>query len=144
MVVHHPCRYPWSGDGAVSSDGAVGVPVCCRQWDKMAFRGPFQLKHFYNCSCLLGSGSQVCQCTTRNPKRCHILHFLPSGRVWKEAPNTGSVPLPQRNICMECGEGGREVLEWCRSHAGTEVGMGVRIEMGMGTGVRMGIGMKMA
>lgn len=35
------------------------------------------------------------------------------------------------------------MLEWCRSHAGTEVGMGVRIEMGMGTGVRMGIGMKM-
>jgi len=27
VVVPHPCRHPWSGDGAVSTDGAVGIPV---------------------------------------------------------------------------------------------------------------------
>jgi len=27
VVVPHPCRQPRSGDGAVSTDGAVGVPV---------------------------------------------------------------------------------------------------------------------
>ena len=27
VVVPHPCRYPGSGDGAVNTDGAVGVPV---------------------------------------------------------------------------------------------------------------------
>ena len=33
-------------DGALSTDGAVGVPVQYRQWDQMAFKGPFQLKPF--------------------------------------------------------------------------------------------------
>ena len=37
VVMPHPCRYPRSGDGAVSTAGAVGVPVHCRQWEKMAF-----------------------------------------------------------------------------------------------------------
>ena len=31
-------------DGAVSTDGAVGVPVQCRELDQVAFKGPFQLK----------------------------------------------------------------------------------------------------
>ena len=45
---------PISGDsqgqagGALSTDGAVGVPVHCREWDQMAFKGPFQLKPFYD------------------------------------------------------------------------------------------------
>ena len=30
VVVPHPCRHPRSGDGAVSTDGAVGFPVHCR------------------------------------------------------------------------------------------------------------------
>jgi len=30
-------------DGALSTDGAVGVPVHCRGWDPMAFKGSFQL-----------------------------------------------------------------------------------------------------
>jgi len=30
----------------MSTDGAVGVPVLCRQRDQMAFKDPFQLKQF--------------------------------------------------------------------------------------------------
>jgi len=49
VVVHHPCRQPRSGDGAVSTDGAVGVPVHCRGWlDNTAFKGPFQLEPCYD------------------------------------------------------------------------------------------------
>ena len=29
-------------DGALSTDGAVGIPVQCREWDQMASKGPFQ------------------------------------------------------------------------------------------------------
>ena len=32
----------------LSTDGAMGVPVCCRALDKMAFKSPFQLKWFYD------------------------------------------------------------------------------------------------
>ena len=35
-------------DGALSTDGAVGVPVQRREWDQMAYKGPFQLKPFYD------------------------------------------------------------------------------------------------
>ena len=34
-------------DGAVSTDGAVGVPAQCREWDQTAFKGPFRLKRCY-------------------------------------------------------------------------------------------------
>ena len=40
VVVPHPCRHPRSGDGA------VGVPVHCREWERMAFNDPFHLKPF--------------------------------------------------------------------------------------------------
>ena len=33
-------------DGAVSTDGAVGIPVHCRGLDWMAFKDPFQLRWF--------------------------------------------------------------------------------------------------
>ena len=33
-------------DGALSTDGAVGVPAQCREWDQTAFRSPFQLQLF--------------------------------------------------------------------------------------------------
>jgi len=33
-------------DGALSTDGAVGVLVHCREWDQMDFKGPFQPKPF--------------------------------------------------------------------------------------------------
>jgi len=46
VVVPHPCRQPRSGDGAVSTDGAVGVSVHCRQWDYVTLKGPFQVKQF--------------------------------------------------------------------------------------------------
>jgi len=45
VVVPHPCRQPRSGDGAVSTDGAVGVPVHYTA-DQTAFGTPFQLKLF--------------------------------------------------------------------------------------------------
>lgn len=35
-------------DRAVSTDGAVGIPVRCREWDQMALIGLFQLKRFYD------------------------------------------------------------------------------------------------
>jgi len=31
-----------------STDGAVGAPVHCREWDQMVFKGPFQLSKFYD------------------------------------------------------------------------------------------------
>lgn len=31
----------------MSPDGAVGLPVCCRGLDQMTFKGPLQLKQFY-------------------------------------------------------------------------------------------------
>ena len=34
-------------DGALSTAGAVAVPVHCREWHQVAFGGPFQLKPFY-------------------------------------------------------------------------------------------------
>ena len=37
-----------SGWGAVSTDGAVGVPAQCRGLGQMAFKGPFQLKPFHD------------------------------------------------------------------------------------------------
>jgi len=33
-------------DGALSTDGAVGVPVECRELGQMASEGPFHLKRF--------------------------------------------------------------------------------------------------
>jgi len=33
-------------DGAVSTAGAVAVPVHCREWHQAAFGGPFQLRPF--------------------------------------------------------------------------------------------------
>ena len=33
--------------GTLSTDAAVGVPAHCRGLEKMAFKGPFQLKPFY-------------------------------------------------------------------------------------------------
>ena len=33
-------------EGLWAPDGAVGVPVQCREWDQMVFKGPFQLKQF--------------------------------------------------------------------------------------------------
>ena len=35
-------------DSALSTDGALGVPVQCREWDQKAFRGPFQLQPFHD------------------------------------------------------------------------------------------------
>ena len=35
-------------DGALSTDGAVGVPFQCRELNKMTFKGPFQLKWFHD------------------------------------------------------------------------------------------------
>ena len=55
VVVPHPCRHLRAGDGAVSTDGAVGVSVPCGQWDPMAFRGPFQLNPF--CDTMIHRGS---------------------------------------------------------------------------------------
>ena len=45
-LLPHPCTPPGSGWRTVSTDGAVGLPVHCRQWDQMASGGPFQLKPF--------------------------------------------------------------------------------------------------
>jgi len=40
VVVSHPCRQPRSGNGALSTAGAVGVPVQCREWEQRAFGCP--------------------------------------------------------------------------------------------------------
>jgi len=39
------CAWGTACRGALSTDGAVGVPAHCRGWDQMALRGPFQLRH---------------------------------------------------------------------------------------------------
>jgi len=48
VVVPHPCRHQGQAGWAVSTDGAVGVPAQCRDWDQMAFKGLFQLQAFYD------------------------------------------------------------------------------------------------
>jgi len=35
-------------DGALSTAGAVAVPVHCREWHQAASEGPFQPKPFYD------------------------------------------------------------------------------------------------
>jgi len=35
-------------DGALSTAGAVAVPVHCREWHQAAFGGPFQPKPFHD------------------------------------------------------------------------------------------------
>ena len=41
----HPIPRDTQGQaGPLSIDGAVGVPVQCKEWDQMACKGPFQLK----------------------------------------------------------------------------------------------------
>ena len=35
-------------DGALSTAGAVAVPVHCREWHQAAFGGPFQPKPFFD------------------------------------------------------------------------------------------------
>ena len=59
--VPHPWRHSESGDGA--PDGAVGVPVHCMQWDEMAFKGPFQLKRFYDSSAFVCCWQSFRTCT---------------------------------------------------------------------------------
>ena len=44
-------------DGALSTDGAVGVPAQCREWDQTAFRGLLQLKLF--CSAVVFRRTQL-------------------------------------------------------------------------------------
>jgi len=44
VVAPHPCRHRGQAGRAVSTDGAVGVPAQCRQWDQVAFE--VQLKQF--------------------------------------------------------------------------------------------------
>jgi len=40
VVLPHPCRQPRSGNGALSTAGAAGVPAQSRQWEQTAFRIP--------------------------------------------------------------------------------------------------------
>ena len=40
------CRRDIRLDRALSTDGALGVPIHCGEWDQMAFNGPFQLRKF--------------------------------------------------------------------------------------------------
>ena len=35
-------------DGALSTAGAVAVPVHCREWHQVASEGPFQLESFHD------------------------------------------------------------------------------------------------
>ena len=42
----HPWRHPGQAGGALSTDEAVNVPIDCREWEQMAFKGPLQLKPF--------------------------------------------------------------------------------------------------
>ena len=44
-------------EGALSTDGAMGIPVQCRGLDRMAFEGPSQLKQFSDSP--LPSGTQL-------------------------------------------------------------------------------------
>ena len=46
------------GTGLRGPNGAIGVPVHCRGLDQMAFKGPFQLKRFYD-SMLMAAGTAL-------------------------------------------------------------------------------------
>ena len=66
-----PERWGWSlqtaqGRGwALSTDGAVGVPVHCRGWHQVAVGGPFQLKPFCDCMipCVYAENQHVASCS---------------------------------------------------------------------------------
>lgn len=47
LVVPIPVHPQGQACRAVSTDGALGVPVHCRQWDQMASGETFQLRQFY-------------------------------------------------------------------------------------------------
>ena len=47
-------------DGALSTTGAVAVPVHCREWHQAASEGPFQLKPF--CDCMTHPGDLLLNC----------------------------------------------------------------------------------
>ena len=44
VAMSHPYRHPHSGK-TLSADGAMAVPVQCKEWDQTAFRSPSQLNH---------------------------------------------------------------------------------------------------
>jgi len=72
VVVPHPCRQPRSGDGAVSSAGAVGVPVHCRQWEQAAFGGSLATKAIVRNSAKNHSQLPI------DESRDFLFHLLPS------------------------------------------------------------------
>ena len=74
------------GDGALSSDGAVGVPAQCTGWDQGAFRGPFQLQLFYealeiNCGSCGGPRGDG----TWGPRVCSV-GLSKQCQIWKDLP----------------------------------------------------------
>ena len=44
VVLPHPCRQPRSGNRALSTAGAAGVPAQSRQWEQTAFKVPSDAK----------------------------------------------------------------------------------------------------
>ena len=62
---------------AVRTNGAVVVPVHCREWYQTAFKGPFQLKPFHGSMATTAPCSRTWQCLgpARKP------HIIPSGKV---------------------------------------------------------------
>ena len=62
--------------GALSTDGAVGVPVHCREWDQLAFNDSFQLKRFCDSQILDLSGGH------RGHVQAVKYGILPRGSRW--------------------------------------------------------------
>ena len=65
MVVPNSQSHSRSGDGALSTDGAMNIPVHCGEWDWKDFKGPFQLKPFCDSMILtvLGMARPGCSLT---------------------------------------------------------------------------------
>jgi len=88
VVLPHPCRQPRSGNGALSTAGAAGVPAQSRQWEQTAFKVPSSSNH--SVILILHPCSQTLHCP-----HTQQLSFLPS-RLW-DSPKSILFSVPPRH-----------------------------------------------
>ena len=87
----------------MSTAGAVGVPVHCRQWDQTAFRGPFQLKLFCDSMKITGRHNLKWEKLVSTFTLCFYLHCLHNtdpclvrGNQRQRAPEIQCCPCKER------------------------------------------------
>jgi len=98
---------------ALSTDGAVGLPIQCTELDHMAFKGPFHLKWFYGVSACEDRGIclPVFSIYRVNVMDRNRLTAIIVGTQWNPCSNAWFVEQPQRycwvrfllSSCWACG-----------------------------------------